>query len=54
MPLHTPPADSTARSVQTHSREVLASTEATSPGAKPRLPRPAAISAAMVATSFQL
>jgi hypothetical protein len=54
MPLHTPPADCTARSHHTHSRQVLDSTEATSPGAKPRLTRPAPISSTVRATWFQL
>ncbi len=54
MPLHTPPTDCTARSHQTHSRQVLHSTEATSPGSKPTETSPAPISATIVDTSFQL
>src|SRR3990167_10011414 len=54
MPLETPPADSTARSANTHSTTVLARMEAHSPLAKPRLNRPLPISRTASAVWFQV
>src|SRR5512145_1623209 len=54
MPLDTPPAESTPRSANIHSRRVLDRIEAHSPGSKPSAARPRAISRAISPSSRQL